>query len=334
MTLRSIARSMGSSPPAGWLIAALERFDTGRSNVLAVLTYHRIGEPPKGKPASPLAVTPSLFEEHLDNLTRRYVPISMDELLDVRHGRARLPRHALLITFDDAYVDFETTAWPILRDRAVPAVLFVPTAYPDRPERWFWWDRLSDVLGTATTPSISTPIGDLPLATDEDRAGAHRLLRDHCKRVGVEAAVAVVEEIATQAGAAPPRNEVLGWDRLRELAAQGVAMAPHTQTHELLTRLPDERLAEELAGSREDMRRELGPASTTSLAYPSGDWDQRVVEATREAGFDLAFTTRRGVNDLRRGAWHSLRRVNVGRLTGSTLLRGQLGSWMALADRG
>jgi hypothetical protein len=57
------------------------------------------------------------------------------------------------------------------------------------------------------------------------------------------------------------------------------------------------------------------------------------VDATEAAGYEVAFTTRRGVNDLRRAAWLSMKRVNVGHGTDATMIRGQIGSWMSLGRR-
>lgn len=294
-----------------------------------MLTYHRIAEPPGRDVPAALFVSPAEFEEHLDVLTRRYEPVGIEMLLDVRHGRARMPRRSILFTFDDAYLDFGETAWPILRERSIPAMLFVPTGYPDQPGRWFWWERLAELIGTTLAPTIATPLGDLPVATRDERSRAHRTLRDHCKQIGVEASVALVEQLVEQVGGPPAHNGVLGWDALRDLAAEGVAIAPHSRTHALLTSIPDKQLADELAGSRSDVERELG-GMLSCFAYPSGDWDQRVVDATEAAGYEVAFTTRRGVNDLRRAAWLSMKRVNVGHGTDATMIRGQIGTWMSL----
>jgi peptidoglycan/xylan/chitin deacetylase (PgdA/CDA1 family) len=333
LNTRRLARDAAASRPASWLVAALERLDPGRSNILPVLTYHRIAEPPGRDVPAALFVPPAEFEEQLDVLTRRYEPVGIEMLLDVRHGRARMPRRAILFTFDDAYVDFGTTAWPMLRARSIPAILFVPTAYPDQPQRWFWWESLAELVGTTSAPRIVTPVGDLPLGTRDERSRAHRALRDHCKRIGVDESVALVEQLAEQVGAPPSQNGVLGWDALRDLVADGVTIAPHSRTHALLTQIPDEQLADELTGSRADVVRELG-TTPPCFAYPSGDWDQRVVDATAAAGYEVAFTTRRGVNDLRRPAWLSMRRVNVGHGTDATMIRGQIGSWMSLGRRG
>jgi hypothetical protein len=49
-----------------------------------------------------------------------------------------------------------------------------------------------------------------------------------------------------------------------------------------------------------------------------------VATVLEEEGFELAFLTRRGLNDLSRPDWLRLRRINVGRSSGLTGIRLQL----------
>ena len=326
--LRRAVHAAASTPIGDWIVSGLERLDLGHSHVLPILTYHRILDPPT-QALHGLCVPPAAFELQVDALSRRHDLISMADVVDARHGRLRLPRRALLLTFDDAYTDFETSAWPLLKQRSVPATLFVPTGYPDRPDRWFWWDRLSDLLAEPVARTIATPLGDLQLHSWKLRRKAFDRLRDHFRRIGVEASMTVVDDIARQLGAKPARNDTLGWERLRRLAADGVTVAPHSRSHAFMPAISDSELRDELMTSRHDLERELG-TSPPVFAYPAGGHNDRVVAATDAAGYDVALTTVRGVNDLRRRDWLRLRRINVGGRTPVALLRAQVGSWMIL----
>lgn len=57
--------------------------------------------------------------------------VSLPELLAIPDDR-----DAISLTFDDAYVNFETEAWPRLRAYGLPAMLFVPTAFVGRSNDW------------------------------------------------------------------------------------------------------------------------------------------------------------------------------------------------------
>jgi len=126
---------------------------------------------------------------------------------------------------------------------------------------------------------------------------------------------------------------VLDWDELRQLAAEGVTLAPHTRDHPLLDRVDLERAEAEITGSLEDLERETGSVASPArvLAYPSGAHGGSAVEAARRAGMTLAMTTKRGGNDLRRADRLRLRRINVGGRASVPLIRAQL-AWAGTLD--
>lgn len=88
---------------------------------------------------------------------------------------------------------------------------------------------------------------------------------------------------------------LFGWDTARELLAVGFQVGAHTASHPRLTRLDDARCRIELSGARERLERELG-TPILHLAYPFGDWDPRVKELARAAGYETACSTRRGLS--------------------------------------
>ncbi len=81
----------------------------------------------------------------------------------------------------------------------------------------------------------------------------------------------------------------LSWDELRRLDAAGWEVGSHTCSHPWLTQCDDATLERELGESRARCSDELG-RPCVSLAYPYGDEDPRVVEATRAAGYLAACT--------------------------------------------
>ena len=312
-----------------WLVEALDRATSARPDALAVLTYHRIGDPAQAQLLYPglISAGPSEFEEQMRFLAARHRPLSLEELLAVRRGEARLPLRSVLVTFDDGYRDFAEEAWPILRRQGIPVVLFVPTAYPGDPGRAFWWDRLYGALSSAgPTRTIETPVGALPLVSSADRISAYRRLRGLVSSLPHEEAMGVVDDLCDALGAPPAQSSVLSWPELRGLRSEGVVLAPHTRTHPLLDRVPVEVAREEIVGSFEDLAREAGPASRV-FAYPAGGENPDVVRVLEEEGFELGFTTERGTNDLREADWLRLRRINVGRASTLPLLRAQLLPW-------
>jgi peptidoglycan/xylan/chitin deacetylase (PgdA/CDA1 family) len=327
--LKSVLHRCAASAPFDAAVGVADRLLPSRRGLLTVLTYHRVDEPERHPDRYPglISATPEDFEAQLDLVAARCSVLSLAELLEVREGRADLPPRAVLLTFDDAYTDFADVAWPLLRRAGLPATLFVPTAYPDVPGRAFWWDRLHDALRTTRAPAVPTPTGPLPLGDDAERSTAFRALRSSVKALPHDEAMGMVEQVLDTLEAPPAVSPVLGWDRLRARAAEGLAVAPHSRTHPVLTRVGPEALVDEVRGSLDDLERELGPTPPV-FAYPTGGVDGAVVDALAAAGYRLGFTTSRG-NEALRGRsggpdWLRLRRVNVGRRTTPGLLAAQL----------
>jgi peptidoglycan/xylan/chitin deacetylase (PgdA/CDA1 family) len=79
----------------------------------------------------------------------------------------------------------------------------------------------------------------------------------------------------------------MSWNDARELSDAGWEVGSHSRTHPRLTTLADGELERELVESRRACERMLeGPC--TSLAYPYGDYDERVIAAARRAGYTAA----------------------------------------------
>jgi len=87
--------------------------------------------------------------------------------------------------------------------------------------------------------------------------------------------------------------DCMTWDELRGLADDGWEIASHTCSHPRLSTLDDEHITAELTESRAVCEREMG-RPCRSIAYPYSDYDDRVVHATRDAGYQFAVTVPRG----------------------------------------
>jgi peptidoglycan/xylan/chitin deacetylase (PgdA/CDA1 family) len=304
--------------------------------VLRVLTYHRIADPAHTPQLHPrlVSATPTVFAQHLDLLVRRYQVVSLAAVLATARGEARLPRRAVLLTFDDAYRDFLDAAWPLLMARGLPAVMFVPTAYPGSPERAFWWDRLYRCFTATTLPALEVPpLGTLALDSGARRWNSVVAVQAHVKSLPADTAMNFVDTLAARLGEPVMRERaVLSWEELRQLATAGLALCPHTRTHPLLTRVTPERAHAEVRDSLLDLRREIGDTPPV-FAYPSGAHDPASIEAVRRAGFELAFTQVDGHDDLQRTDLLRLHRTNITRRTTAFGLELRLQRWMTWIDR-
>ena len=91
------------------------------------------------------------------------------------------------------------------------------------------------------------------------------------------------------------------WDEVRNLPKEGMQLGCHTLTHPYLTRIrSDETLQREIAGAKRTIEARTG-VPVTSLAYPFGQYNSRVVAAAKAAGFTSARSTWPGVIHSKEG---------------------------------
>ncbi|WKN47253.1 polysaccharide deacetylase family protein [Nocardioides sp. Arc9.136] len=88
---------------------------------LTLVGWHRVD----GRTSDGLSTGTDDFRRHLDALERwgaQVLPLD-DAVARLQDGT--LPARAVALTFDDGYASVVGTAWPLLRERALPATLFV-----------------------------------------------------------------------------------------------------------------------------------------------------------------------------------------------------------------
>jgi len=324
--IKQAFESVAHSAAFSKFITLLEGASVGNDHMLRVLTYHRVDRSDKDAWLAPglISATPEAFEEQLLYLKTNYNPVSEADLLTAYENRRKLTSRPVMVTFDDAYRSFAEHAWPILKRQGVPVTLFVPTGYPDHPERTFWWDRLHQALISIDGQEVVlTPLGSLSIGTANQRTKTYRLLRDYVKTLPHETAMAWVEDFCCRLNLPPAENPVLSWNALRQLAQEGVVLGAHTRSHPLLNRIPLSEVEAEVRGSLEDLRREVGMVAPV-FSYPSGGFDEQVIQIMKASGVALAFTTDNGINDLRKIDWLRIRRINISQRAPLAVLRARL----------
>jgi peptidoglycan/xylan/chitin deacetylase (PgdA/CDA1 family) len=118
-----------------------------------LLTYHRVG----GGTVDELDLGTSAFARQLDLLEGHDV-LSLDAALD--RLEAGDDRASVTLTFDDGFEEVYSTAWPLLRERALPFTVYLASAFVGRPMVWegstargargagMTWDQLGELVAS------------------------------------------------------------------------------------------------------------------------------------------------------------------------------------------
>jgi peptidoglycan/xylan/chitin deacetylase (PgdA/CDA1 family) len=98
-----------------------------------ILMYHHVAAAPAGVALPALWVSPGAFAAQVAALRRAgYRAVTLGRAWDAWHGRGRLPRRPVVLTFDDGYADQVRSALPVLRRAGWPGVLNLAVSFlPD-----------------------------------------------------------------------------------------------------------------------------------------------------------------------------------------------------------
>ena len=109
-----------------------------------VLLYHRVDNL---ETSYSIMVCKKYFEEQL-----RYIKNNFD-VLSCSEEWSHVDHKAVALTFDDGYVDFCRSVYPLLKKYQIPATVFVATSGIDN-DKEFWWDELEGILSKPVLPEI------------------------------------------------------------------------------------------------------------------------------------------------------------------------------------
>jgi peptidoglycan/xylan/chitin deacetylase (PgdA/CDA1 family) len=218
-----------------------------------VLMYHHVSPAP-----GLITVSPQNFRAQMAWLAREgWRSIGCDDLARYLQGEP-LPDRSVLITFDDGYLDNWVHAAPILAEHGQRATIFLITG------------RIGD-----GPPRPQAPAPDAPACPDHNACKA-RIAADDADSV------------------------MLRWSEVDALRMAGTCeFHSHTHTHlrwdksEADPGVRDQRMAEDLAHSRDALAQRLGQP-TRHLCWPQGFYDRSYIATARALGFDHLYTTEPG----------------------------------------
>jgi peptidoglycan/xylan/chitin deacetylase (PgdA/CDA1 family) len=257
------------------------------------------------------------FDEQLGFLTKHFHVVSVAEVIASFSGKSRLPPGAALITFDDGYRNNLALAAPLLQKHGVPAVVHVSTAYMGT-NRLLWPDEVVTRILWWPEQTVQMPGREghapIPSTLSERRVLAWDVM-ELCKQIPNRDKELYLDSlrrhpIAELDGEARELFGFMSWDEVRRLGEFGVDIGSHTVNHPILTRCEPAEMISELRESKREIELQTGKPCR-SIAYPNGgvnDFNEEVVNQTREAGYELAFSVSE--------TWASLggSRFSVGRI--------------------
>ncbi|HYX27781.1 MAG TPA: polysaccharide deacetylase family protein [Pyrinomonadaceae bacterium] len=118
-----------------------------------IVCYHSVTSEPVNRDPHKQHLPQELFVRHLDYLQKRYNVVSLADYLAARRNSHSLPDYSVVLTFDDGFEDFYSVAAQHLRERNLPATVFVITDHADaryvpNGESFLNWNQIRELFAT------------------------------------------------------------------------------------------------------------------------------------------------------------------------------------------
>jgi peptidoglycan/xylan/chitin deacetylase (PgdA/CDA1 family) len=84
-------------------------------------------------------------------------------------------------------------------------------------------------------------------------------------------------------------NRIMNWEQVSQMLSDGMEIGSHTMTHAILTETPDDKVWQEIYGSKKILEAKLG-VDITSFSYPGGFFSDSHENMVRKAGYRSACT--------------------------------------------
>lgn len=287
----------------------------GMANRLHVVMYHYIRELKKSRYPALKGLDIYFFEKQIAFLVNNFNVVTMEQVIEAWNGDYKLPPNALLLTFDDGYIDNYTVAFPILKKHGIQGSFFIPgkilnehalldvnkihfilaSANDDtrlmrdllieiKKKREEGYEIPSDeeLINTYATPNRFDTAEAifvkriLQTALDEE---VRREISSHLfsKYVGIE------EDIFA-------RELYVNRDQVRLMKSDGMFIGLHGYDHYWLGKLEEKKMIGDIDKMIESMD-ELIDKNRWVLNYPYGNYNDSVLKEIEKRGCILGMTT-------------------------------------------
>lgn len=301
--MKTLLKKILIPPFASRMVSAVAISIFGRG--IPVFLLHRMASQANGYSGTSAEHLRTCLQYLSDN---DYSFVSLEDMILAISQKKPLPEKPVVFTMDDGFIDQAEIAAPIFLEFNCPLTFFVISGMLDK-NLWPWDAQTSWIIDNTERNELIINFPDEELRVCFDNAGDHKgnrhqareLIRNYFKEVEAALLPSMIAQLANVAGvtlpATPPaRYQALNWDKARTLEKQGIRFAPHSVSHNILSKVDRETVKHEILDSWKTLQDELeNPLNV--FCYPTGrvlDFGPREIKILQENGFIGAVTATPG----------------------------------------
>jgi peptidoglycan/xylan/chitin deacetylase (PgdA/CDA1 family) len=290
---------------------------------LNIIMYHYVRDLDKTRYPTIKGRTLSEFRYQIEYLKKYYNPITMLDVVNCIRASEPLPPKAVLLTFDDGYIDHYTNVFPILFDAGIEGSFFPPAASVNRGEL-LDVNRIHFILAAepnhqniaANLDEVIIKLGDqysLKKPSEYRSAWAKPSTLDNAETIYIKRMLQlalpeklrnlIAKKLFSQYVSIDEKtfaNELYCTpDQLKVMQASGMYIGSHGDSHYWLNAIDANMQHKEIEESMSFLREIGSPVDKYwAMCYPYGAWNESLLNILRKYNCTLGLTTELGVANL------------------------------------
>ncbi len=291
---------------------------------LTVVMYHYVRDLKNSRFPEIKGCDVRLFKEQVGYIKKHYTPVTVEEVIHAYNTGSQLPDHAILLTFDDAYVDHFSYAFPVLEHEQIQGVFFPPVKAVTE-HVVLDVNKVHFILATTSVEKMPRLVDELRRKVVENReeyglesfesyyerlAVANRFDSKEVIFVKRLLQVALPEELRRKLTTELFEKSVgmdesmfsrelyMSIDQIKCMVDCGMHIGSHGYDHYWLGSLPKEKQEYEISKSLEFITEVGGDVNNWTIGYPYGNYNDETIALLKKYGCKMGFTTRVAVADL------------------------------------
>lgn len=291
---------------------------------LTVVMYHYVRDLKHSRYPSIKGLDVALFREQVAFLKKHYSFVTVEDVIAAAQGIHKLPSHAVLLTFDDAYIDHFTCVFPFLKNEGVQGAFYAPVKAITQ-HKVLDVNKIHFILASTPDEKMSSLLKEIDLLLDKYREAYHlesyeyyykklaqsnrfdtkevifvkRLLQvELVEELRNIITTELFEKIVGAEESTFSRELYMSVEQIKYMVNAGMHIGSHGYDHYWLGSLSKEKQEVEIKESLKFIENIGGDIKHWTICYPYGDYNEDTITLLKENHCALGFTTEVRLADI------------------------------------
>tara|TARA_Y100001935_G_C17308994_1_gene514407 strand:- start:2031 stop:2981 length:951 start_codon:yes stop_codon:yes gene_type:complete len=284
---------------------------------LTIIMYHFVRELHKTRYPYIKGLLLSEFKQQISYLKRHYTFINISDCINSIHNNQALPPNAVLLTFDDGYIDHFENVFPILKKNNIQGCFF-PPAKAIIEEEVLDVNKIHFILASMSK-NINDLINEIYSELDVFRSDYNLKSNEYYfSKLGInnrfdsgeiifikrllqveldeELRSIIVDKLFKKYVSKDERSFskelYMNVNQIRYMVENGMYIGSHGYNHYWLDKLNKDKQRDEIVKSIKFLKTVNSPTKNWIMCYPYGAYNKSLIKILKEKGCALGFTTK------------------------------------------